>query len=326
MVRKFSTTLLIITLYVGTAFAGIRAPGKYSGIVIFDRWDTCYLYSGIYLMYVSEKTKEKLRKYEGQSVFIYAKEVFQPINPGDGLIGKYKFLGLAKSKGAGLSDLTLKIVPQFAGEGAPKFLLEIENKMGRAVSVSPGALALTLLGAKRDKMFSPSDGKSDAWITRQPFKHPSFIKEMFPKKSKYITWGDNDEFYFDIDENLPDAIDIQPNQKREISLSFHLPKGEYDFLCGYGGGVHEEKGLVSNIVAFTVDDNGKAKVNDVIRHNGAASNNGINRTRNQAAFCRSAPVRAGYARRSTSPACAVRSRSAAAPRVGWSRTMSLGGS
>ena len=35
--------------------AGLRAPGKYSGVVIFDRWDGCTLYSGIYVMYVSEK-------------------------------------------------------------------------------------------------------------------------------------------------------------------------------------------------------------------------------------------------------------------------------
>jgi hypothetical protein len=263
MLRKFSNILLVLTLCGATAFGGIRAPGKYSGVVIFDRWDTCYLYSGIYLMYVSGKTKGNLRKYEGQSVLIYAKEVFQPINPGDGLIGKYKILGLAKSKGAGLEGLSLRVVPHFGGEGAPKFLLEIENSRRTPVSVSPDALALTLLGLKRDHMFSPSDGKSDAWITRQPFKRPSFIQDMFPRKSRYITWGDSDEFYFDIDEKLPDTIEIQPNQKRTISLPFHLPKGEYDFLCGYGGGVHEDKGMASNVVAFTVDDKGEARVDDV---------------------------------------------------------------
>jgi hypothetical protein len=266
MSRKLKAILLILTLCAGPAFAGIRAAGKYSGIVIFDRWDTCYIYSGIYLMYVSEKTKEGLRKYEGQSVTINAKEVFQPINPGDGQIGKYKFLGLAKSKGA-LDRLTLRVSPQFGDEGAPKFLLEIVNSRETTVSVSPYRLALTLLGAKRDHMFSPSDSKSDAWITRQPFKRPSFIEDMFPKKSKYITWGNNDEFYFGIDEELPDAIEIRPNQKKAISLSFHLPKGKYDFLCGYGGGVHDEKGLASNIVAFTVDETGKPYVDAVVRHN-----------------------------------------------------------
>lgn len=260
MSRKLKATLLILLLCAVSTFAGIRGRGKYYGIVIFDRWDTCYLYSGIYLMYVSEKTKEGLRKYEGQSVVIDAKEVYQPINPGDALIGKYKFLGLAKSKNGQLDGLTLRVSPQFEDEGAPKFLVEIVNSRETSVSVSFASLALTLLGAKRDQMFSPSDGKSNAWITRQAFKRPSFIEDMFPRKSKYITWGDNDEFYFNIDATLPDAVQIQPNQTNVIPLSFHLPKGNYDFLCGYGGGVHEEKGLVSNIVAFTVDETGNAHV------------------------------------------------------------------
>ena len=99
MLEKFIFTIALIFAFVGSSFAGIRAPGKYSGVVVFDRWDTCYLYSGIYLMYVSQKTKEGLRQYEGKSVEIDAKEVLQIINSGDGLIGKYEFLGFAKTGG-----------------------------------------------------------------------------------------------------------------------------------------------------------------------------------------------------------------------------------
>jgi hypothetical protein len=32
------------------ADAGIRATGKYSGVVIYDRWGGCILFSGVYLM------------------------------------------------------------------------------------------------------------------------------------------------------------------------------------------------------------------------------------------------------------------------------------
>jgi hypothetical protein len=282
MLRKSSAILLMLTLFAGISFAGIRGPGKYAGIVIFDRWDTCYLYSGIYLMYVSGKTKEGLRKYEGKSIIIDAKEVFQPINPGDGLIGKYKFLGFAKSKGMNLKGLSLTVVPQFENEGTPKFLLEIANSGSKPAYVGTGALALTLLGTKQENMFSPSDGKSDAWLTREPFKIPAFAKEMGfgPKtnKSHPVMWKDDVEYYFDVKEELPDSIEIQPNQKTSITMSFHLPRGEYDFLCGYGGGVHEDKSLVSNIVAFDVDENGKATVDNVTRINQPASNNSFNPT------------------------------------------------
>ena len=47
----------------------------------------CTLYSGTYVMYVSEKVRRGLRPYAGQAIRIDAKEVFQPMNPGDGRIG-----------------------------------------------------------------------------------------------------------------------------------------------------------------------------------------------------------------------------------------------
>lgn len=282
MLRKLSAVSLTLALFAGTSLAGIRGPGKYTGVVIFDRWDTCYLYSGIFLMYVSGKTKEGLRKYEGKSVVIDAKEVFQPVNPGDGLIGKYKFLGLAKSKGTNLERLSLTVVPRFASEGAPTFVLEIKNGGTTPAYVLPGALALTLLGAKQEDAFSPSDGKSDAWLTRQPFKMPAFAKGMdfAPEsgKSHPVTRKDNVEYYFNVEEELPDRIEIQPGQTASIPLSFHLPEGEYDFLCGYGGGVHEEKGLASNIIAFDVTDHGKATVKDVGRLSRRASNDSFRPT------------------------------------------------
>ena len=77
------------------ANAGIRAPGKYSGVVIYDRWGGCILFSGVYLMYVSEAVKGQLRPYTGEAVEIDALAVVQPTNPGDGLIRKLKVLGPA---------------------------------------------------------------------------------------------------------------------------------------------------------------------------------------------------------------------------------------
>jgi hypothetical protein len=71
---------LALTLFLGlasTAFAGIRGPGKYNGVVIFDRWDGCHLYSGAYLMEISEQVKESLRPYRDKAVLIDAQEVEQ---------------------------------------------------------------------------------------------------------------------------------------------------------------------------------------------------------------------------------------------------------
>jgi hypothetical protein len=64
------------------AHAGIRGPGKYCGVVVFDRWDACFLLNGPYITYISENVKNELRPYEGKAKQFDASSVFQPENPG----------------------------------------------------------------------------------------------------------------------------------------------------------------------------------------------------------------------------------------------------
>jgi hypothetical protein len=65
---NFVKALAIFLLLTGAAGGAIRGPGKYSGVVIFDRWDTCYLYSGTSLMYMSQRVKESLRPYRDKAI------------------------------------------------------------------------------------------------------------------------------------------------------------------------------------------------------------------------------------------------------------------
>ncbi|MGH9532575.1 MAG: hypothetical protein ACRD2Q_09290, partial [Terriglobales bacterium] len=71
------------------ATAGLRLPGPYNGVVVFDRWDGCHLYSGQRLMYISDKLKDGLRGFAGKFVLLDAIAVVQPINPGDGRIENF---------------------------------------------------------------------------------------------------------------------------------------------------------------------------------------------------------------------------------------------
>jgi hypothetical protein len=64
-------------------------------VVIFDRWDTCFLLSGPYITYISDSVKNELRPYMGKAMQVDASEVVQHMNPGDALIQKYKILGSA---------------------------------------------------------------------------------------------------------------------------------------------------------------------------------------------------------------------------------------
>ena len=70
-----SAFLLIAAATVPSVVAGTRVAGKYNGVVFYDRWDNCYLFSGVYLMYISDTVKEVLRPYRGKSIEIDAKQV-----------------------------------------------------------------------------------------------------------------------------------------------------------------------------------------------------------------------------------------------------------
>jgi hypothetical protein len=264
MLRKYATALAIILLSAAAVFAGIRGPGKYSGIVLFDRWDTCYIYSGIYLMYVSDKTKEGLRNYEGRPVEIYAKEVFQPINPGDARIGKFDLLSLLDSKPEPqeLKGLKLTAEPEFEPGRRPRFALAFENQSGQDIKIATSSVAPTLFGEKdEDDLFSPSDGKSTALITRCELKSAS---GCYKESSETLTKPDGQEtietvrYAFDIggDKGVPDILLVRAGQTERVLISLDVPPGTYDFLFGYGGGVHESRGLASNIISFQTIEGG----------------------------------------------------------------------
>ena len=56
---------------------------------------------------------------------------------------------------------------------------------------------------------------------------------------------------------LPHDFLLAANTKKTIEVKFDLPDGQYDFLCGYSGGVHEDRCVASNLSAFDVT-NGRA--------------------------------------------------------------------
>src|SRR5262249_47961454 len=133
-VRIIAKALLVVMgLLVGLiapANAGIRGPGKYSGVVIFDRWDTCVLVSGTYVTYVAENVKSGLREYAGVAVQIDASEVIQPMNPGDALVRKYELLGLApdaEDDPVKLDGPLFRVERLLQPEGRPTFLISIRN-------------------------------------------------------------------------------------------------------------------------------------------------------------------------------------------------------
>lgn len=250
----FVVGLLLVASVVPCTGAGIRSPGKYSGTVVFDRWDGCILYSGIYVMYVSESVKEMLRGHASKSMQVDATKVQQPMNPGDGLITELTVLGAAPkpSRHVLLTGLTLTAAPDFKDKEKPAILITVANAGKEEVPVFGSELAPTLL--MKGKTFV-ADGPSFALVTRQ-----AFIVGGEDPRTSGTGIASGRPYSWQIDKAVPVRFILKPGESRRVRISFELPRGEYDFLAGYGGGVHQELTLASNLVAFDVEENGAGKL------------------------------------------------------------------
>ena len=239
---------------ISTAYAGIRGPGKYSGVVIFDRRSTCFLLSGHFIMYISEGAKDKLRPYAGRAIAMDASDVWQPMNPGDALIKKYKIIGLAPDSDQSqfLNGLQIVVHPDFEPTGHPAFQIEIRNTGNTPLDVNSNDVGLTVLGTNQNSPFTPSDGRSVAWITRATLLSGSTFERPVGNRRSVV------KYEIDPNSRVTERFELRPGQSRRIRMLLKLPPGEYQFLIGYGGGVHESRSLASNAISFDIDETGVA--------------------------------------------------------------------
>jgi hypothetical protein len=56
----------------------------------------------------------------------------------------------------------------------------------------------------------------------------------------------------------PEQFQLNSGQAMRARITFSVPHGQYQFLFGYGGGVHQEKSLASNSISFDFGDDGIA--------------------------------------------------------------------
>jgi hypothetical protein len=254
VLRRF----LLIALLLGMSgsllivHAGIRGRGRYSGVVIFDRWDTCLLLSGNYITYVSDNVKEDLRQHRNQAMTVDATEVIQPMNPGDALIRKYTIIGpAAKDTQQVTEGVKISVKPDFDRDRAIAFLITIENSAGSPIQIHSDAVGPTLLGLKRENsVFSPSDGRSAAWITRGNLLTLSSWSSTIDNHTISASYS------IDAKSNLPEQFNLIPGESKQVRIILKVPAGPYQFLVGLGGGVHEGRSVASNSISFHVDTDG----------------------------------------------------------------------
>jgi hypothetical protein len=121
--------------------------------------------------------KELLRPHANHPVSVDAKEVFQPINPRDGLITKLEILGPSVETTSAkfgkpplLEDLSLKAFANFSARSGPDLILQLRNIGNLKRGVDMQALGPTLLAMKQGtECFDQSDGPSFVAVTRTDF-------------------------------------------------------------------------------------------------------------------------------------------------------------
>lgn len=289
--RPFIAALLASVLIASAGRAEQLFPGKYTGTVIFDRWDACILYSGLYFLYVSESQKEKLRPFAGQPVSIDATKIRQNSNPGDTCVEELECLGPPPASQYREKDKALKVRSRvFAGDaGKPVLAVTLENTGDQSIPISGDEIAPLIL--KR------------AWPDSKyywgPIHHPladrrplsitlsSFLKS-WPRPQYYkVADGDSlvvqssnsllsmqeqshdrrmprnedwPDYWIDKEFFLPARFELLPGEKRTVEVQLYLPSGEYDLLTGYGD-AFRTVATTSNLVAFDVKERGFVPVN-----------------------------------------------------------------
>jgi hypothetical protein len=247
----------LASLFVANASAYLFGPGKYCGVVVFDRWGTGYLVSGPYVNYVASDVKSGLLPYKGSAIQVDASEVTGGgLRLEDPMILKYKILGPApEPKRVKLDGLQLRAVQAFGRYTRPQFLIELRNNGKSPVKLERSEIGILLFKAEKPEV-SSSDDRSVALISRSGIEG-SYISSAGVGNQK-MSWG----YIVDMKTQPPASFVIAPGQSVRTLIRFKLYPGQYQFMFAYGGAVSAEKSLASNAISFDMNVDGRAKLAD----------------------------------------------------------------
>lgn len=231
-------------------------PGTYSGVVVFDRWDSCRLLVNHFELNISDTQKELLRKHAGKCIKIHADDIdeFSSNSP---LVNSFKYLGpVPKINRRGiqtdLSRLELSTHMDFSDDGQTCFIISATNQSPQPNTLFSFGFGFKIIreNGNAEQTKEASDGKSLVIIGGQTFE----ILERVPRlKGEGMTKGLAYRWNTDEAFALPHSFILGPNETRIIKLEFELPDGRYDFLSCYGGNSFTEQCVISNQTFFDVN-------------------------------------------------------------------------
>lgn len=270
--RRFLLSLIVLGCASSTALAAILLPGKYTGVVIFDRWDGCILYGSVRFLYVSERVKHKLRPHAGQSVELDVISVKQGFTGYPGLIAGLDYIDPAPKPDPDdrsvreVEGLRLRAVPAFLDGDKPRLTFTIANETDVTRNIDADVLAFSLLTTNdpdQQLFLQVFDGPSRALMANQSIWSREALRsegDLSRRKTRNDQIVQEWRYAWRLDATDISArtFKLDPGAARSVTIQFDLMEGEYDFLAGYGGNVFEHGDIASNLVAFDVDGTGAA--------------------------------------------------------------------
>jgi hypothetical protein len=250
-----ATTLAVFTLgSIISTYAKIRGPGKYCGVVVFDRWDSCALVKGSDVTYISKRVKNELRPFKGKAIEIDASDVSQPINPGEALVLKYTIIGsiFPHHQSTGPAGLELAVESHFGPRNKPTFLIKIRNKGVERIEINIHDVGPVVFGAGMKGPFGASDDESEAKISDGNLV---FLSSMKTNWDGVRTWA---SYKIEPKSRPRENLQLEPGQSFSTSITLNLSAGKYQFMFGYGDEMCQESCLVSNAISFDISKKGIA--------------------------------------------------------------------
>jgi|GEM_PF-4109913 len=247
--QKILVGLLLIFALGGKA--EVLSPGKYPGVVLFDRWDSCIL-CGRGMLYVSEKVKETLRPYSGKSIWVGVQKIYQPHNPGPGRMDQLKYLGPAVGCNKDFPRSGIRMASYFvaAGQGEVRMTTEIRNVGPVPVKIFGGNLFITLL-TKNPPLFRGmvvTDGLSHGVSGRYDYT------KRETRRGRQGGYGIEYSWELDPECIVQHDFILKPKTNWDFKIKLKLPDGQYDFCCCYAPDVFSEETVVGNQVGFDIVD------------------------------------------------------------------------
>ena len=266
--QRRKSTILALSLLTLSTLASVLAlsaspylfgPGKYCGVVVFDRWETCFLINGTLITYVAADVKGDLLSYKNTAVQVDASEVSSAgLRYVDPMIHKYKIIGPApEPRWLTINGLQLVAVNDFGPSKRPEFVIEIRNAGKSSVKVDRSEIGILLFKAERPEL-STSDDISVALIARTGVDQGSSM--TYEKTgNRRSSWG----YTVDMKTQPPAHFVVAPGRFVRIRIRFKLYPGQYQFMFAYGGGPQaDEKSVASNAISFDMSVDGRAKIAD----------------------------------------------------------------